>query len=98
MDNQAASPQPDAVDPPPPSYQRQEPRASYTIYLLTVWHDSPNHTENASNPAGWRFRLENPRTKESKGFVGVAALMAGLIETSGKRDNDIQREQEGNRP
>jgi hypothetical protein len=57
-----------------------EPSPRYTIYLLTVWHDSPNTTGNASDPAGWRFRLENPRTKEGKGFVGVAALTAGLVQ------------------
>ena len=75
MDNQAAGPQPDAVDSPPVSDQPKEPYAGYTIYLLTVWFDS---TENASNPSNWRFRLENPRTKEAKGFVGVAALATGV--------------------
>jgi hypothetical protein len=53
----------------------------YTIYLLTVWFDSPNNRGNASDPAGWRFRLENPRTKEAQGFVGIDVLMVGLINT-----------------
>jgi len=57
-----------------------DPAPKYTIYLLTVWLDSPNNTGNASDPAAWRFRLENPRTKESRGFVGVEGLAAGLID------------------
>lgn len=57
-----------------------EPTPRYTIYLLTVWFDSPTNTGNATDPASWRFRLENPRTKASKGFVGVAALTAGLVQ------------------
>lgn len=47
----------------------------YTIYLLTTW---ASEGENASDPSNWRFRLENPRTKEARGFVGVAALMRGV--------------------
>lgn len=81
MDNQAVSPQPDAVESAPTSYQFKDPHASYTIYLLTVWFDS---TENASDPAHWRFRLENPRTKEAKGFVGMAALVTGVSEMVGE--------------
>lgn len=81
MDNQAASSQPDAVDSPPASDQPKEPHASYTIYLLTVWFDG---TENASDPANWRFRLENPRTKETRGFVGVAALAKGVSKMIGE--------------
>lgn len=81
MDNQAASPQPDAVDCPPASDKVKEPHPSYTIYLLTVWFDS---TENASDPAAWRFRLENPRTKEARGFVGVAALVTAVSEMVGE--------------
>lgn len=53
---------------------------TYTIYLLTVWFDG---TENASDPANWRFRLENPRTKETRGFVGVEALAKGVSEMIG---------------
>ncbi len=62
-----------------------DPVPKYTIFLLTVWFDGPNNTGNASDPAAWRFRLENPRTKESRGFVGLEALMVGLV-------TQIQRE------
>jgi hypothetical protein len=55
--------------------------SSYTIYLLTVWFDSMG---NASDPASWRFRLENPRTKEARGFVGVEALAKGVSEMIGE--------------
>lgn len=79
MDKQAARPEPDAVDSPPAFYEtRQPPQPAYTIYLLTVWFDSPNNSGNAADPASWRFRLENPRTKEAHGFVGVASLVHGL--------------------
>jgi len=50
----------------------------YTIYLLTVWFDD---VDNASNPTSWRFRLENPRTKEGRGFIGIEALALGLVNT-----------------
>jgi len=67
-----------------------DPAPKYTIYLLTVWFDSPNNSGNASDPAAWRFRLENPRTKEGKGFVGVETLMQGLIERIGKDERNRQ--------
>jgi hypothetical protein len=56
----------------------------YTIYLLTVWYGSP---VNASDTTAWRFRLENPRTKEIHGFAGVEALLAGLVD---KMKNDLR--------
>jgi len=49
----------------------------YTIYLLTVW---AGEGENASDPSSWRFRLENPRTKAAKGYVGLTMLVQGLTE------------------
>lgn len=55
----------------------KESHPNYTIYLLTIW---ASEAGNASDPAAWRFRLENPRTKERKGFVGVEALIAGLVQ------------------
>lgn len=60
------------------SERSQRPR--YVIYLLTVWLDEIDN----SDPAKWRFRLENPRTKTGKGFVGVEALMKGLCEVIGE--------------
>lgn len=95
MDEQSVTPQQPGSNVPPSQPVQPMTQSTYAIYLLTVWF---SEGENASDPAHWRFRLENPRTKESKGFVGVDALMAGLIETIGKRDNDLQREQERNKP
>lgn len=75
MDEQPVTPQQLGSNAPPSQPVQPMNQPAYTIYLLTVWFDS---TENASNPSNWRFRLENPRTKEAKGFVGVAALVSGL--------------------
>ena len=55
-----------------------EPTPRYTIYLLTVW---AGEGENANDPSSWRFRLENPRTKAAKGYVGLTMLVQGLTET-----------------
>ena len=49
----------------------------YIIFLLTVWFEG---TSVENEPISWRFRLENPRTKESRGFVGIKALLDGLLE------------------
>lgn len=53
-------------------------RPPYMIYLLTVWYGT---SINASDASKWRFRLENPRTKEIHGFAGVEALLAGIVDT-----------------
>lgn len=50
---------------------------TYTIYLLTVWFD---RAENAGTPQNWRFRLENPKTRDRQGYIGIEALKAGLVE------------------
>ena len=55
-----------------------EPTPRYTIYLLTVW---AGEGENANDPSSWRFRLENPRTKAAKGYVGLPMLVQGLTDT-----------------
>ncbi|MBV7328145.1 hypothetical protein KFU94_07770 [Chloroflexi bacterium TSY] len=49
----------------------------YRVYLLTVWQErsgSPDH------PGVWRFSLEDPHSKQRRGFVSVAALVAALQE------------------
>ena len=70
------------------TYNSDQRASHYTIYLLTVWFDS---MENASDPANWRFRLENSRTKESKGFVGLAMLVKGVTETN-LQEKAVQRQ------
>ena len=52
---------------------------SYHIYLLTVWLLPGAEQDEASR---WRFRLEDPRSGERRGFTNaqelVAALQSGL--------------------
>ena len=59
----------DSEDELPEPHLAQPPR--YIIYLLTVWFDE----SSGNDPTNCRFRLENPRTKQGKGFVGVEALV-----------------------
>jgi len=47
----------------------------YHIFLLTCWLDD---TEICDDPETWRFRLEDPRTGQLRGCVGLSALMALL--------------------
>jgi hypothetical protein len=72
----------DSEDELPKPHLAQPPR--YIIYLLTVWFDE----SSGNDPTNCRFRLENPRTKQGKGFVGVEALMKGLCEVIGERGRD----------
>ena len=52
----------------------------YRIYLLSVWHEG---NIGGSDRPRLRFRLEDPRTGERRGFDGpdslVAFLQAGLM-------------------
>lgn len=67
-----------ASEPPPDPDWTVHP--GYTIYLLTVWHGE----NNGSKPTQWRFRLENPRTKQGVGCVGVDALVEKLMAMIGE--------------
>lgn len=74
----------DSEDELPEPHLAQPPR--YVIYLLTVWFDE----SSGNDPTNCRFRLENPRTKQGKGFVGVEALMKGLVNMTLGREDDQQ--------
>ena len=53
----------------------------YRTYLLTVWE------ERSHDPAAhvvWRFRLEDPRTGERRGFADLETLMAALEQEIGE--------------
>lgn len=59
----------------PPSEPDRTVYPGYTIYLLTVWHEE----KSDDDPSLWRFRLENPRTKDHWAGVGTSALADGLV-------------------
>jgi hypothetical protein len=52
----------------------------YRSYVLTLWQE---HSRGASEPAVWRFRLEDPRTGQRRGFADLGALVAALKEVMG---------------
>jgi len=49
---------------------------SYRIFLLTIWLDDEG---DPADPETVHFRLEEPRHGRGRGYVGVTALVAGLI-------------------
>ena len=55
------------------SVMEEPPR--YRTYLLTLWEERSRDPEA---PVVWRFRLEDPRTGERRGFADLEALMEGL--------------------
>ena len=63
----------------------------HRIYLLTVWREDDRQEEEER----WRFLVEDPRSGRRKGFAGVAALVAGLLEIvvtdaqTSARDDDL---------
>ncbi|MBV7339951.1 hypothetical protein KFU94_69435 [Chloroflexi bacterium TSY] len=62
-----------------------ERRPNYRIFLLTVWTERPTirapttrHGNQCGQQTIWRFRLEDPRTGQQRGFASVEALLAAL--------------------
>ncbi len=53
----------------------------YRSYLLTFWEE---RSQDPAAPAVWRFRLEDPRTGERRGFADLEALRAALEEELSK--------------
>ena len=47
----------------------------YRTYLLTVWEE---RSQDPATPAVWRFRLEDPRTGQRRGFASLEALATFL--------------------
>lgn len=47
----------------------------YHTFLLTLWEE---RNEDPDLPSVWRFRLEDPRTGQQRGFANLEALMAAL--------------------
>lgn len=44
----------------------------YRSYLLTVWEE---RSADPDTPSAWRFRLEEARTGQQRGFAGLDALI-----------------------
>jgi hypothetical protein len=47
----------------------------YRTFLLTLWAE---RSQDRDSPQVWRFRLEDPRTGQQRGFANLAALVDGL--------------------
>lgn len=47
----------------------------YRVYLLTVWQESSAQGSNEI----WRFRLEEPRSGQSRTFANATSLVAALM-------------------
>jgi hypothetical protein len=52
-------------------------RPHYQIYLLTIWEEDGQETRGVDE---WRFRLEDPRTGQQRGFTSLDALAANIAQ------------------
>ena len=55
------------------SFFHDPPR--YHTFLVTLWEE---RNQDSNLPSVWRFRLEDPRTGQRRGFTNLQALMAIL--------------------
>lgn len=56
-----------------------EKQMSYRVYVLRSWQEG---TPTSAAPAVWRFSLEDPNTRQRRGFADLEALMSFLaVET-----------------
>ena len=49
----------------------------YRSYLLMLWEE---RSHDPHQPVAWRFSLEDPRTRQRRGFATLEALFAALKE------------------
>jgi hypothetical protein len=47
----------------------------YRAFLLTLWEE---RNRDAGSPPVWRFRLEDPRTGQQRGFASLESLVEAL--------------------
>jgi hypothetical protein len=47
----------------------------YRTFLLTLWEEC---NQDPNSPAVWRFRLEDPRTGQQRGFASLPELISFL--------------------
>jgi hypothetical protein len=55
------------------SFFNKPPR--YHTFLLTLWEE---RSQDPQAPVVWRFRLEDPRTGQQRGFANLEALVMAL--------------------
>ena len=58
----------------------------YRAFLLTLWEERGRDRES---PQVWRFRLEDPRTGQRRGFASLEALVEALKQ---EMDDNDERE------
>ncbi len=55
---------------------------SYRAFLLTLWEE---RSRDRDWPQVWRFRLEDPRTGQRRGFASLEALVEALNQEMDER-------------
>jgi len=60
-----------------------EEQSSYRVYVLRSWQEG---YASSGTPSVWRFSLEDPATRQRRGFADLESLMSFLAaETDGSR-------------
>ena len=54
----------------------------YRAFLLTLWEE---RSQDRDSPQVWRFRLEDPRTGQQRGFASLEALVEALKQEMDER-------------
>ena len=54
----------------------------YRAYVLIMWEE---RNRDPDTHAVWRFRLEDPRTGQQRGFASLEALVEALKQEMGER-------------
>ena len=57
----------------------------YRAFLLTLWEE---RSRDRDSPQVWRFRLEDPRTGQRRGFASLEALVEALKQEMGDNDEE----------
>jgi hypothetical protein len=52
-----------------------EEQSSYRVYVLRSWQEG---VPSSGTPAVWRFSLEDPTTRQRRGFADLESLMSFL--------------------
>jgi len=64
-----------------------EGQLSYRVYVLRSWQEGG---PSAGTPVKWRFDLEDPTTRQRRGFADLETLMSFLAaETANTPTRDI---------
>lgn len=65
------------------SFFQDPPR--YRTLLLTLWEE---RNQDPNLPSVWRFRLEDPRTGQRRGFATMETLIEALKEEMSSSDEE----------